>query len=467
MAGTLPEDVSLALASILRAAEWDDAPLDLLAVRDGPPVYPVSMPIEAMATAAQAAVGLGVTALWRARTGRDQAVTVDRRAAGLSMAGADYLRIDGREEERWADITGFYPAKDGRWVYLHGNFPHLRDGLLRLLGAGGTKQSVAAKVAGWDAFALEDAAAEAGLCGVAVRSRAEWETHEQAEAISFLPLVEIERIGDAPPEPPPEGPRPLSGIRMLDLSRVIAGPQAGRTFAEHGATVMRVASPGLPFLESLVIDTGTGKRSCHIDLDRPEGVETLKALVRDADVFLDAYRPGALAARGFGAADLARLRPGIVSVSLRAWSRAGAWSGRRGYDSLVQGPTGLALVDIPDGRPRRLPCQPLDYLTGFLAAFGAMAALRRRAREGGGWRVQVSLARTAAWMWRMTDRLGPKPVIPERRPELEEIPDRIRTMDSAFGRIAFLKSVLEMPDTPPGWDRPPVPLGADPAAWPS
>ncbi len=466
MAHSLPPDVAVALASILNAAEWPEAPLDLIGVRDGAAVFPVSMPIEAMATAAQAAVGLGVAALWRNRTEKAQAVTVDRRAAGLSMAGADYLRIDGREEERWADITGFYPARDGRWVYLHGNFPHLRDGLLKLLGAENKRDSVARTVSGWDAFALEDAAADAGLCGVAVRNREEWEAHPQFEAISWQPLVSIERIGDAPPEPLPPGPRPLSGLRMLDLSRVIAGPQAGRTFAEHGATVMRVASPNLPFLDSLVIDTGTGKRSCHIDLDRADGVDTLKALTASADVFLDAYRPGALAARGFGAEDLAALRPGIVAVSLCAWSHDGPWRGRRGYDSLVQGPTGLALVDRSDGRPVRLPCQPLDYLTGFLAAFGAMVALDRRSCEGGSWQVRVSLACSAAWMWRMTDLLGPKSDIPARRPEVEDIPDRIRTMDSAFGRIGFLRSVLEMPNTPPGWDRPPVPLGSDPPVWP-
>ena len=235
--------------------------------------------------------------------------------------------------DRFDPVTGYYPARDGDWVYLHGNFPHLRDGLLELLEVDNDRNAVARAVSQWRAEEVEQEGIARGLCAALVRNRAQWQAHEQHRAVTSLPLIELTKIGDSPPEPLRAAERPLTGLRMLDLSRVIAGPMAGRTFAEHGATVMRVASPNLPAIESLVINTGFGKRSCFIDLDSPGGVESLKALVSEADVFLDAYRPGALEGRGFGAAQLADMRPGIVSVSLDAWARQGPWHARRGYDS--------------------------------------------------------------------------------------------------------------------------------------
>ncbi|MCZ6605788.1 MAG: CoA transferase [Alphaproteobacteria bacterium] len=443
---------------------WDDAPTDVIQIRDGANVLPTTIPIEDMAVAALSAVGLCVAAMWQLRSGRSQTVTIDRSAAGLSMASADYLRVDGRTIDRFDPITGYYPARDGDWVYLHGNFPHLRDGLLELLEVDNDRNAVARAISRWHAEELEQEGIARGLCAALVRNRAQWLAHEQHRAVASLPLIELTKIGDSPPEPLRAAERPLTGLRMLDLSRVIAGPMAGRTFAEHGATVMRVASPNLPAIESLVINTGFGKRSCFIDLDSPGGVESLKALVSEADVFLDAYRPGALEGRGFGAAQLADMRPGIVSVSLDAWARQGPWHARRGYDSLVVATTGLALAES-DEQPKRLPCQPLDYLTGYFAAFGALVALMRRATEGGSWRVSVSLARTADWMWQMTDAMGLKTDVPPASLTDDEMANYRLSMESAFGELSFLKPVLEMSNTPAGWATPPVPLGSHPAVW--
>jgi len=454
----------LPLRSILDCVAWSDAPLDKLQIRDGPDLLPTRFPVADIAAGTLAAVGLAAADLWRLRGGSAQTVTVDRAAAGIAMASAEYLRVDGEIWDRWDPITGFYQAKGGRWIYLHGNFPHLRDGLLALLGAENSRESVATAVAGWDADALENAGAEKGLCVAVTRTRAQWAAHPQGAAVAALPLVEITRIGEGPPRPLPEAARPLGGVRVVDCTRVIAGPMAGRTFAEHGADVLRVNGPHLPVMEALVINTGIGKRSCFVDLRNAEGVATLEGLIADADIFVDSYRPGTLARRGFGPERLAELRPGIVSVSLDAWSRAGPFSERRGYDSLVQSACGLAVRD-DEVKPARLPCQPLDYLTGYLAAIGAMVALRRRIIEGGSWHVSLSLARTAEWIFRMTDALGFVADLPGRAPEPEELNTLMQEMDSEFGRLRFLRPVVSMSETRPGWDRPPVPPGNDAAAW--
>ncbi len=458
------DDFPIPLRSILESVGWTDAPTDVIRIQETSNVLPTVLPIEDMAVAALSAVGLGVAGIWQLRSGQSQTVTVDRRESGVSMASADFLRVDGGSIDRFDPVTGYYPARDGDWVYLHGNFPHLRDGLLELLEVDNDRDAVARAVSQWRAAEVEQEGIARGLCTALVRNRTQWQAHEQHRSVASLPLIELSKIGDSPPEPLPAAERPLAGLRMLDLSRVIAGPMAGRTFAEHGATVMRVASPNLPAIESLVINTGIGKRSCFVDLESPGGVESLKALVCEADVFLDAYRPGALEGRGFGAEQLAQMRPGIVSVSLDAWARQGPWYARRGYDSLVAATTGLALAGS-DERPNRLPCQPLDYLTGYFAAFGALVALMRRATEGGSWRVSVSLARTADWMWRMTDALGPKTDVPAAKPMDDEVANYRQTMESNFGELSFLKPVLEMPDTPPGWATPPVPLGTHPPVW--
>ena len=458
-----------ALHSIFASLDGSPMSPDRLMIRTGPDVLATSVPIEDMASGALGAVGLAVDAVWQARGGARQMVTVDRVAAGLSMESSDYLRVDGQKLDGWDPVTGFYPARNGAWVYLHGNFAHLRDGLLDLLQVPNEREAIAHKISGWDAVALEAEAIERGLCASVVRSRESWKAHAQHDPVAALPLIEIEKIGEAPPEPLPPAHRPLEGIRLLDLSRVIAGPMAGRTFAEHGATVMRVASPKLPALESLVINTGLGKRSCFIDLTQPDEADRLRTLIGQADVFLDGYRPGSLEARGFGPAQLAALRPGIISVSLDAWSRSGPWHHRRGYDSLVQAATGLAMADSPETsqeKPKRLPCQPLDYLAGYFAAIGALVALKRRAREGGSWRVAVSLARTAEWIWDMTDLMGRKTEVPAASLSETEIDQFKQSLDSPFGQLSVLKPALSLSETPPGWSSPPVPLGTHPAAWP-
>ena len=465
MRGSLPSPIERCLTSLFACADWPVASRDRLAVVPSSTLIASPLPVADLATAAIGAVGLAALEIDRQRTGRAQTVTVDRAAASLATASSDYLRVEPGGGKRWDPVTGYHRAGDGEWVYLHGNFPHLRDGLLELFGAPEGGEALARALTKLPGQEIEDRAAERGLCAVLRRDRADWEAHPQARAVCTLPVVRIERIGNAPPEPLPPGENPLSGLRVLDVTRVIAGPMAGRTLTELGATVMRIAAPHLPFIEPLVIDTGFGKLSAHLDLNGAADRSRMEMLVRGADVFIDSYRPGALAARGLGPADLARLRPGIVSVSVSAFSSAGPWAGRRGYDTLVQAAAGFSTLE-GDGPPMRQPCQPLDYLSGYLAAFGAMRALLLRAEEGRSWHVEVSLARTAQWIRDMQDAIGPEPAPPAANPDCASVSSLLGDWDTAFGRVSALRPAYALSETPPRRDRPPVPLGTDSPAWP-
>ncbi len=254
---------------------------------------------------------------------------------------------------------------------------------------------------------------------------------------------------------------------MLDLTRVLAGPTCARTLAEHGADVLKISAPHLPASRDMDIDTGLGKLSAFLDLRQEADAATLAALIRDgrADVFSQGYRPGTLARRGFSAEALARLRPGIVVVELSAWGRLGPWSARRGFDTIMQCASGMAQIEGA-GRPRLMPVSAIDYVSGYLMAFGAMVALLRRARDGGSWRARVSLARTGQWIGdRGLLEAAAVAAVPKEMPEAE-IAGFSQETPSVFGRIRHLAPAARMAETPPRWARPSVPLGHDAPAWP-
>jgi crotonobetainyl-CoA:carnitine CoA-transferase CaiB-like acyl-CoA transferase len=392
---------------------------------------------------------------------------VDLRAAVAAFRSERYLRAESQPDLQLRDpIFGFYQAGDGRWIQIHSNLPHHHEGALKVLGCEDTREAVAATVAKWSAGDLEDAFAAAALPTGMVRTRAEWQAHPQGLAVAALPLLEIVKVGEAPPEPAGEGPRALSGIRVLDLTRVIAGPICGRTLASYGADVLNVSSKHLPNLLGLVIDTGLGKLSASLDLRQAGDAERLRALVRDCDVFCQSYRPGALARLGLGPEELARLRPGIVYVTLSAFSHAGPWRERRGFETIIQSVTGMAHeqgMGAGGDKPQHLPAQVVDHGTGYLAAFGAQVALARRAREGGSYLVRVSLAQTGKWV----DALGR--VDGRRTPDLtlDAVQDLIADMDTPYGRLRHVVPAARLSETPAFWSRPAVPLGTHPAAWPA
>ncbi len=447
------------------------ARLGALALTGAEPALPSSFRVGAAAQASIAATTAAVAALHQARGGPAQTAWVDMRHASVEFHSEHYRAVEGRPRgETWDSIAGTYRCGDGRWVRLHTNFPHHRSGMLALLGCDGTREAVAAELAAREAFAFEDAAAAAGLCASAMRSFAEWDPHPQGQAVAGLPALRIERIGDAPPTPlPPLAQRPLAGLRVLDLTRVIAGPVCGRTLAVHGAEVLHINAAHLPSFDELIVDTGRGKRSATLDLRSLADRDTLRALTTTADVFLQGYRPGAIAGHGFSPAELAALRPGIVCTSLSAYGEVGPWGGRRGFDSLVQTASGFnhaeavaAGADPSTAAPKVLPCQALDHASGFLLAFGTLAALLRRAEEGGSWLVRVSLAGTGHWLrglGRLEDGFAASV------PTMADLGPLLETTDSGFGRLTALRHSGQLAETPPYWALPSVPLGTHKAEW--
>ncbi len=422
------------------------------------PVLKTPYRVGTAGAAALAATGIAAAQLWKLRGGRDQSVVVDLRAAAASLKSSAYLRIDGKPPSAmWDPYSLFYPVKGGRWVRFHCNYPHHRAAALRVLGVGEDVEAAKRAAASWDGVALEDAIHATGGCAALVRSVDEWARHPHSAAVAGQPLLEIERIGDAPPMPLPQAERPLAGIRVLDLTRVLAGPTAAKTLAEHGADVLKITAAHLPDSGDIDLDTGIGKLSAQLDLRQKESVETLRRLAQEADVFSQSYRPGALAARGFSPEALAKLRPGIVCVSLSAWGPTGPWKDRRGFDSIVQCVSGMAAAQGGADAPKLLPCSAIDYVSGYLMAYGAMVALARRAKEGGSWRVRVALARTGKWI---VDR-GVTDASKAVEPDAATMETR-----SPAGVITHLKPVVQLSETPPFWARPPVPLGHHRAEWP-
>ncbi len=465
-----------ALEHLWMLAACSPAALDDLDVSGDDPGLPSIYRLGALAAGTIGAAALAAAELHRLRTDVRQRVEIDVRRSLAAFRSERYVQIDESVPFEMGDpVTGYYPTRDGRWIQLHANFAHHRDGIAQVLGTSTERADVAAAILERDGAELDETLAARGLCAALIRSPREWSAHAQAHAIASLPLIEIERIGDAPPQWPAtsgDAARPLSGVRVLDLTRIIAGPVAGRTLAEHGADVLLVNGPHLPNIAPLVIDNGRGKRSATLDLRERAACEQLRSLAAHADVFLQSYRPGTLDARGFSAAELARLRPGIVHVSVSAYGHCGPWSGRRGFDSLVQSASGIVWSESVAAagnsaahgfeRPRPLPCQALDHATGYLAAFGAMVALARRAVEGGSWQVRVSLAQTGRWLQTMglvEDGARAADV------GAADLADCLVVTDTPFGRVRSVAGAARMTATPPFFAQPPVPIGTHAAEW--
>jgi crotonobetainyl-CoA:carnitine CoA-transferase CaiB-like acyl-CoA transferase len=461
----LPTTACTALSHVWQLGGLAPRALEQVELTGADPILPSSFAVGTAAQASIAASTLAAAEVWRLRGGAPQAVRVDMRHAAVEFRSERHLRINGElPADPWDKIAGLYRCADG-WVRLHTNFPHHRDGVLDILGCAYERAAVAAALSNWQAEEFERVASERRMVVAALRDFASWDAHPQGQALAGLPPITLERIGDAPAEPLTYAERPLGGIRVLDLTRVIAGPVCGRTLAAHGADVLAVSSPDLPNIESLVMDNGRGKRSCQLDLTGAEGCAALAALARDGDVFVQGYRPGGLADKGFGPEALAQLRPGIIYVSLSAYGHVGPWSGKRGFDSLVQTATGFNLAECQaagESTPRVLPMQVLDHASGYLLAYGAMAALARRHTEGGSWHVRVSLAQTANWL-RSLGRLENGFSCPELAHA--DIADLLETTDSGFGTMTSVRHAGLLTATPAHWALPSMPLGSHAAQW--
>jgi len=466
--------INSALRTILPIAGWPEErarAVEITAASD--PILPTPFRIGEASTATLAAVGLAVSDLWELRTGRRQGIAIDTRQATASLRSGNYLKLDGVPVSNERNVVmGSYPAKNGRWSYVHSNFPNHRAAALKVLGVPEDPEAVRKAVLQWDALELEEAIIAAKGAGGMVRTMAEWARHPQSDAVASLPLMEIVKIAGSPPEALPEGDRPLSGIRVLDLTRVLAGPTCGRTLAEHGADVLKITAAHLPSLGYQEHDTGHGKLSAYLDLREKGDVEILRERVREADVFSQGYRPGTLANRGFSPEALSKLRPGIVCVSLCAFGHVGPWASRRGFDTVVQSVSGIAsrqgeVFPGAEPGPQFYPVSAIDYLTGYLMSFGAMVALARRAREGGSWLVRISLAQTGRWL------VG-RGEVPQA--QLKDVPKDFTaaeierwsmTSETPDGRLQHLAPVVRLSETPARWSRPSVPLGYHKPEWPA
>jgi len=457
-------------ADLWRLAKLPMSALSSLTLTGSDPVLPSSFPIGTAAQASIAAAALAAAEVRHVRGLSRQNISVDMAHAAAECS--NFMSLDGVVPEVWDRLSGLYPCGPGAcngWVRIHANFKHHREGALALLGLKAdestTKEDVVAALSHTNAFEFEKRAAEQGLVVSALRSFEEWDASEQSKAVAKLPVFTIEEIGEADPlpiDPLEDSDRPLTGIRVLELTRILAGPVAGRTLAAYGADVMLVNSPNLPNID-VIAETSRGKLSVQIDLCQPKGRERLTQLSQQAHVFMQGYRPGGLASMGFSPEALARVRPGIVYVSLSAYGHCGPWASRRGFDSLVQTATGFNHAEARAAgseTPKALPIQILDHASGYLMALGAEAALIRQQREGGSWHVRVSLAQTAHWL-RAIGRVPNGFVY--SKPEMERY---MESVDSGFGRLVAATHAARFSQTPALWTRPSMPPGSHVPRWP-
>lgn len=444
----------------------DPSALDAVTLTGQQSVLPSSFRVGAAAQVTIAAAGLVAAEIWKVRSGQRQSVSVEMLHATVECRSERYLRVDDKPPPpAWDPTAGIYRAGDGRYVRLHTNFPHHRDNICKVLSCRPERDDVQRALTQWKAEEFETEAYAGGCVVSMMRSHDEWLAHPQAKALGQLPLLTIEKIGEAAPKPWPAGVRPLAGLRVLDLSRVIAGPVAGRTWAAHGADVMLMSSPHLPSIPWLVIDTGRGKLSSLADLKTEQGRNTLRDLLSGADIFSQGYRPQSIAALGFSPEDAARVSPGIIYVSLSAYGHVGPWAGRRGFDSLVQTSTGFNHAEGQAAGiegPKELPMQILDHASGYLMAFGAMMARLRQAREGGSWHVRVSLAQTGRWLWNLGRLEGGFRSADIRSEAVEPF---LEDSPSGFGKLRAVRHSAVLSTTPARWVHPAVQLGSSPSAW--
>ncbi len=475
---------------------------DAVTITGPPRTLPSRLPVSALAQATVAVVGLAASELGAVRAGtglrRREHLTLDSGAVASAFTSERHLRLDGRPQVSMDPLSTFLPAADG-WVRLHGNYPHHRARLRAALGIADTTAdptaAVIAAVAAITATEVEDRVVAHGGVAAAVRDPAEWQRHPQGQALAGLPLMRMHRWGDkrAPRgnhrAPDETGGLPAAGIRVLDLTRVIAGPVGTRTLAFLGADVLRVDSPWLPEIPAQHLDTGPGKRSTFLDLGRPTDRRMFEELVASADAVVTGYRPGALDRFGLSPQALHDRHPGIVVATLSAWGPTGPWVRRRGFDSLVQAATGIATAEAggdPDGaRPGVLPAQALDHATGYLTAAAVLRALTLRHRESGSWHAQLSLAQTATWLLARhtktgedagggTAAAGATGTSISTSTDVSAGPVDVRpadatpwldTVDSHAGRLTYVLPPLRLAGGPRTWSHPPRPLGASSPTW--
>lgn len=438
------------------------------------PLFPSATPLATAFALPAMACAAGAAIAWRQQRGIAQALEIDltRAAHGIFPEMTALPTLNGQpypgfHVENPIEQTHAYETRDGRFIYASAVYPHQSTGWVEFLRCAPTTAAVREAIRGWDAQALEDEANARGLTACIARSPGEWLVHPQGALLAKTPLVEIRKLRDGDPEPWRPGRRPLSGVRVLAATHAIAGPTVGRTLAEHGADVLQFNRPDDFEHEWVYLDSNVGMRSTFLDLNQADQRREALALTAGADVFVDNYRGRALARFGFSPEELATHRPGIIVVTIRCYGWDDPWAMRGGFDMLGSAASGLTVLEAVDGRPS-LPSTLLinDHVVGYLGAAGAIAALIRRAREGGSYHVSVSLTRAAMWYQTlgMMNRGELIRDFGDTRHRLQA-PEMI-TRVTPLGEIRRLAPAVKLSATPADWDDPIlVPKGSSPARW--
>lgn len=442
--------------SILETA-WDalgEQAEALRLVRDPALEVPLGgvLPVGSLVRDAVAGASVSASLLVARRTGIEAPeVDLDPARIATAVTSEKHYRLDGKTMNAWAELSGFWRTADG-WVRTHANYPHHRARLLQAVGLAqdATPDDLRARLLTLPAQQVDDLVTAAGGIATIVRTEDEWRAHPGSAAVAAEPLVRLERIGDAPPADfgttTPDAP--AAGVRVLDLTRVIAGPVASRTLALWGADVLRVDPPSLPEPEWQHLDTGAGKRSIVLDAASDEFAK----LLAGADVVIAGYRPGAVDRFGLAPDALAAAHPGLIVARLSAWGTDGPFGARRGFDSIVQAASGIAWHESAEGTPGALPAQALDHSAGYLLAAAITTALRRRLDEGGTWLAEVSLARIAA------ELLGADREQDGGHPSFT--PTTV-----THGTLTTAAPAPHYGGAPDDWAHPPVPWGSSAPEW--
>jgi crotonobetainyl-CoA:carnitine CoA-transferase CaiB-like acyl-CoA transferase len=417
-------------------------------------------PLGEIAVAAVGATLLAAAELAEARGGARPQPSLDRAHAALAFASERMLRAEHELPTGFAPLSRFAPTRDG-YIRLHANYPHHRAALLRALGDP-PEERVLETIRAHTATDLESAIAAAGGAAAAVRSAEEWLEHPQGRATVELGLLDFEPGESETPPLVPPGRLPCSGLRVLDLTRVIAGPVGTRMLAALGAEVLRIDPPTIPELELHVLDGCVGKRSAWLDARTSSDRNTLERLLTHADVLVQGYRPGALARLGLDAGALRERHPHLVTVTLSAWGETGPWAQRRGFDSLVQAACGIARACSEQQEPGALPVQALDHASGYLIAAAALRGLTERALSGRAGHARLALARTAAWVMSRST-----PVAPTSPAEQVDPEDYRLTVSSPRGPLRCLAPPGSLDGKALAWPRGVSAPGSDPPRWQS
>lgn len=449
----------------LTAFIWNDLGADRASLEslrfDGGGDLPSVFRVTDLASASIAAASLAIAELVSLRSGALPRVRVDRRLAPFWF-GLSIRPVGWSLPAPWDPIAGDYACSDG-WIRLHTNAPHHRAAAERVLGKQSDRDAMSAAVARWTKTALEAAIVEAGGCAAEMRTVAEWRTHPQGIALATEPLVRLSSNDSGPtPDWTVDAARPLFGIRVLDLTRVLAGPIASRFLAGYGANVLRIDPPDWNE-PGVVPEVTLGKRCARLDLKVANDRTRFHALLASADVLLHGYRADALERLGFDAASRARLNPAMVDVSLNAYGWGGPWRNRRGFDSLVQMSAGIADAGMRwkmAERPIPLPVQALDHATGYLMAAAAVRGIARRFTEGRGSRAQFALARTARLLVEQGDQPSSSSVARETEADLAVGVER-----TPWGDARRLSPAASIDGTPMRWDSPAAELGSAEPVW--